>query len=413
MKCYTNKLLDLSKSLIKPGRSQKTRKACCLYYMRFNGSALLYREAKALKEKGFDVDVICLRDLPSEKIVQIFEGLKLYYIQARPSREKKKKMYFLRLALFCIKSMIFLSFLGPLKRYDLIHVTSPPDFLIFSAIIPKLLGAKIILDIHDIGPELYMRKLDKSEKSFIIKILRFIEKVSCQFADHVITVTDIWKEKLIKRSVQPTKCSTMLNVPDEDMFSPIIQKRKNLSKSFNLFYHGSLEEHFGVDTLLKAMPEVRQSIPNVELHIYGGGRMLEEFEALSTRLDIQDCVIFHGVVPFYELPKILMKADIGIVPTKASVFSDEALSMKSLEYISLGIPIVISKNKAHSYYYDDSVVKFFKPEDENDLAKSIILLCKNENERKQIVYNAHKLMDKYGWKKAKLKYFQIIDNLIA
>jgi glycosyltransferase involved in cell wall biosynthesis len=309
--------------------------------------------------------------------------------------------------------MILLSFLGPLKQYDLIHVTSPPDFLVFSAIMPKLFGAKVILDIHDIGPELYMRKLGKSKKSFIIKMLKFIEKISCQFADHVITVTDIWKEKLIKRSVQSTKCSSILNVPDDDMFRPVIQKRKDLSKSFNLFYHGSLEEHFGVDTLLKAIPEVRQNIPDVELHIYGGGRLLEEFEILSTKLEIQDCVIFHGVVPFYELPKILMEADIGIVPTKASVFSDEALSMKSLEYISLKIPIVISKNTAHSYYYDDSVVKFFKPDDEHDLAKSIILLCKNENERNQLASNAYKLIGKYGWKKAKLKYLQIIDNLIS
>ena len=47
----------------------------------------------------------------------------------------------------------------------MIHVHSVPDFLVFAALVPKLLGARIILDIHDILPEFYASKFGASKDS--------------------------------------------------------------------------------------------------------------------------------------------------------------------------------------------------------------------------------------------------------
>ena len=107
------------------------KRACILYYMKFKGSAILYREAKALREKGYDVDLICLRELESEKVIQLYDGLKLYLIQSRPISEQKSVLYFIRLFFFCLKSFFVMSYLGLRKRYDVVHVTSPPDIIVF------------------------------------------------------------------------------------------------------------------------------------------------------------------------------------------------------------------------------------------------------------------------------------------
>jgi glycosyltransferase involved in cell wall biosynthesis len=101
----------------------------------------------------------------------------------------------------------------------------------------------------------------------------------------------------------------------------------------------------------------------------------------------------------------------GIVPTKAAVFSDEALSMKSLEYMTLGIPIVISGTTAHRYYYNDDMVKFFQPEDENDLAEKIIALCKDNAERNRLVDNANIFLESHGWSCVKEDYYKIVDQV--
>lgn len=380
--------------------------------MQFNNSALLYREAKELQRQGFEIDVINLRSSKRESIFRSFDGINIYGIQARPYAEKKAIIYFIKLLSFYLKTSIILTFSSVTKRYRLIHVTAPPDFMVFTTLVPRLLGAKIVLDIHDISPELFMEKLHILENTTIIKALKHIEKIATKFAHHVITVTDLWREKLISRSVPSNKCTVLLNVPDENLFKPFKDSQKP-SNGLHLYYHGSLEEYFGVDTLLKAMPIIKQSIPHAKLFIYGGGRLKDSFLKSIEEMGDDDSIKIQDKVPFYELPSILGDADIGIVPTKNSNFSDDTISMKSLEYMALGIPIVISSTKAHRFYFDDAIVKFFEPENKVELARGVISLYDNKNERESLVKNAHSFMQLHGWQEHKKVYLNIVDRLMA
>ena len=411
IKQWRHNLANSMKCLVKRDHVSDSLRVCSVYYQSF--SALIYREAKALKQKGMDVDIICYAVNADRKALKSYDGINIYQIQSRPSRETSVILYLLHLMQFFFRSFVFLSYSGILRRYALIHITTPPDFLVFAAIIPKLLGAKIIMDIHDIGPEFYMRSLSVGENHPVVKLIKFIEKIATKTSDHVLAVTDLWRNKLTTRSTSPSKCTTLLNVPDDDLFHIFPKTKTRNSNNFNLFYHGSFEELFGVDTLINAMPTIVKHIPNVNLHIYGGGRLLYDCKALVEKFKLDKYVIFHGGVPFYELPRILAKADIGIVPTKGGVFSGEILAMKSLEYISLGIPIVISRTKGHKYYYDNSMVKFFEPDDKEDLARAVIGLYRNEAERQKILRNSRSFIKKYGWKRTKEVYLQIVYNLIS
>ena len=387
-------------------------RVCHIYYHSLNNAVLL-REANSLKKLYIDVDVICLRGHKSDRVIQKKDGIIFYCIQSREEKEKKATIYFFRLILFFFKATLIVSYLRIIKKYHIIHITSPPDIMVFSAIVPKLFGAKIILDIHDINPELFMRKLAVPENNNLIKIIKYLEKVSCKFADHVITVTHIWKERLESRSVSQSKCSVLLNVPDGDIFFPAAPSKSKNLKKFNLYYHGTIDEHFGVDTLINAMPKIKQSIPNVILNIYGIGRIRDELAKLTQELKMNHFVKFHEPVPSYDLPKILINADIGIVPTKSAVFANDLLAMKSLEYLALGVPIVISKTEGHCYYYDDSMVKFFSPEDENNLADAVISLANDEAERRMLIDNSQEFLRGHGWDETKQIYYQIIDQLIS
>jgi len=259
-----------------------------------------------------------------------------------------------------------------------------------------------------------MRKVSKPENALVIKLLKYFEKISIHFADHVITVTDLWRNKLISRSVPAYKCTSILNVPDDGIFTPYATKNKTSNNSrLVLSYHGSLEEHFGVDLLLEVMPSVRSQIPNIELVIYGVGRLKKNIIDKVRKNRMGDYVHINDGVPFYTLPMVLQNSDIGVVPTKDNVFSGEALSMKALEYMSLGIPVIISRTPAHSYYYDDSMVKFFIPCDKKDITKAIVELCEDNIARQELVDNAKIFIMEHGWHREKEKYFKIIDKLLA
>lgn len=388
-------------------------KACFLYYQGF--CQLVHREATALKRAGFDVDIICLKNYRGERIFEKYDGLNIYKIQSRQNAEKTVFVYILKLLLFLVKSALLITFLTLIKRYHVIHVTSPPDIAVFTTIIPKMLGSKVILDIHDIGPELFMRKLNVSEKHPVITFLKYLEKLSARYADHVITVTDIWRDRLVGRSVSESKCSVILNVPDQKMFRFNSRKAVSDTETFNLYYHGSLEEHFGVDTMLEAMPLIKKQVDKAVLHIYAvkKGRMNDYLVSYTKDNNMSDYVKFHDGVMFDELPGILANADVGIVPTKNSIFADEAVSMKSLEYLFLGIPIVISKTTAHSYYYDESMVRFFKPCNSIDLAEAVTDLYVNREKTKGLVAGSTKFIEQYGWEKTGNVYRKIVTDLAA
>ena len=119
-----------------------------LAYTYYESDNRVRRYAEALVKRGDHVDVIALRQ-KGQTHRDIINGVNLYRIQRRVINEQNKVAYLLKIVFFLINSFIFLSIRHLRKPYDIVHVHSVPDFEVFAALIPKLSGAKIILDIHD------------------------------------------------------------------------------------------------------------------------------------------------------------------------------------------------------------------------------------------------------------------------
>lgn len=138
---------------------------CMLAYTFYESDNRVKRYAETLAKRGDHVDIVSLRQ-KGQKSCDVINGVNIYRIQRRIINEQKKIVYLLKILLFLIKSFIFLPAKHLLKPYDLVHVHSVPDFEIFAALIPKLKGAKLILDMHDIVPEFYVDKF-KTECSCV------------------------------------------------------------------------------------------------------------------------------------------------------------------------------------------------------------------------------------------------------
>ena len=102
------------------------------------------------------------------------------------------------------------------RRYGVVQVHNLPDFLVFVALIPKLMGARVILDIHDLMPEFFASKTESDMQSSLVRLLILQEQLSCRFAHQVITVTSEWRETLIRRGVPAVKVAVVMNVADGD-----------------------------------------------------------------------------------------------------------------------------------------------------------------------------------------------------
>ena len=126
-------------------------KICMLAYTFYESDNRVRRYAEALSGRGDSVEVISLRRerQPAEGVLN---GVKIFRIQKRVVNERGKLLHLLRHLLFFVKSSIFLMKKSIMSRYDVIHVHNIPDFEVFAAWLPKCLGARIILDLHEILP---------------------------------------------------------------------------------------------------------------------------------------------------------------------------------------------------------------------------------------------------------------------
>jgi glycosyltransferase involved in cell wall biosynthesis len=379
-----------------------------LTYSFYESDSRVRRYAEALANRGEQVDVIALREQGQEDH-SVYYGCNLYRIQERIPNEKGKLSYLFRIMKFLLKSSVFLTKQHLKKPYQLIHVHNIPDFLVFAAFIPKLFGAKIILDIHDILPEVFTAKFKAKENSIYFKALTSVERISAAFSDHVIVSNHIWGKRLISRSVAEQKCSVMLNYPDRSVFFERPRTRKD--DKFIMIYPGTLNIHQGIDIEIKAFAKIKDQVPMAEFHIYGDGNDQDYFESLVSELGMQDRIFFKGGAPMNEIAEIIADADLGIEPKRDESFSGEALSMKIFEFMAAGVPVIASNTKIHRYYFNDSVLKFFKAGDENELAECMLLLIRDGDLRKQLVSNASQFLDEYLWEKRKNDYYKLVDSL--
>lgn len=194
-------------------------RVCMLAYTFYEFDNRVRRYAETLARRGDSVDVIALRYRSTPK-TELINNVRVFRIQERIVNETGRLTYFFRILRFFFHSMFFLAAKDLKAHYDLVHVHSVPDFEVFAAWFPKLRGAKLILDIHDLVPEFYASKFGTKGKSAGKQLLVFVERLSAAFADHVIAANDIWRDRLLSRSVEQGKCTAIANYPDRAIFFP-------------------------------------------------------------------------------------------------------------------------------------------------------------------------------------------------
>ncbi len=369
------------------------------------------RYAETLARQGFEVDVVALRREGNYQKVEIINGVRLLRVQLRVVNEKSRMVLLRRLLLFFLRSMWVLSRQQLKQRYDLVHIHSIPDFEVFAALLPKITGSKLILDIHDIVPEYYASKFQISSGSLIFKLLVLVERMSAVFSDHVIVANHIWQERLEGRSVRASKLTTILNFPDGQIFYR--RGRQRNDGKFVLLYPGSLNYHQGLDLAIRAFARIKDEAPWAEFHIYGIGEQLPYLLQLIQDLGLQERVQYKGSQPLDQVASLMENADLGIVPKRKNGFGNEAFSTKILEFMSMGVPVLIPDTRIDSYYFNDSVVRFFRADDEISLADNMLELILDGRDRERLARNADQFIKGYLWDENEPLYLNIVDSLLG
>jgi glycosyltransferase involved in cell wall biosynthesis len=383
---------------------------CHVAYTFYETDNRVMRYARDMARDGHEVDVIALRR-PRQRIVEYVDGVRLLRIQRRSVTERTPAAYLLKLLWFLLKSTALLACLQLKHRYRVVHVHNIPDFLVFAAIVPKLTGAKVVLDIHDIVPELYAGKFCGNHHSPTVRALLAIERASCSFADHVIVANDLWHDTLLRRSAK--RCTSILNYPDTALFKPIQTQARQPGDRFVFLYPGTLNHHQGVDLAVRALSLVRDDMPDADLHIYGDGPAKPSLEKLVADLRLGGRVRLRDRVSIVEIAPILATADVGLVPKRADGFGNEAFSTKILEFMISGVPVIVSRTRVDEHYFDSTLVRFFEAGDERDLAAAMLDTRRHMDAAIARAGNARQFAVRNSWQRRGQEYHRLIDSLVG
>ena len=321
-------------------------------------------------------------------------------------------MYLLSYLWFFVLSFFVVTKFYFKRRYQVIQYHTLPDFIIFSGIIPRMFGAKLVLDMHEVTPEFYMSKFGFGMSHILVKALKLIEKISVYFAHAVIVINDPIKHLLLKRCKSKSDMTVIMNTADESIFVSDRPKRTNRNGHFIAMYHGTLTDLYGVDIAIRAVFKLKNEIPGLQFRIFGSETETDRLRELAGDLGVSRNVAFMGCVKMEAIPGYIEEADIGIVPIVKDGYTDLSFSNKLAEYVSMKTPAVATRLSSTLEYFTDEAISFFESRNEDALASKILELYTNPQKRLLQAEKAFQQYQKIRWSVEEKRYIGLIESLI-
>jgi len=369
------------------------------------------RAARAAVEAGYSVDVICLRS-PHEVEFETVEGIQIRRLPVQHIRGAGALRSLNEYLGFTLRASIAALRIHRERSIDVVYVHAPPDFLIVTALLPRLLGSRVVLDIHDLSPHLFNARFGgKRWAQPLERILRAVERGACSIADRVITVHDPYRGELAANGVPPEKIAVVMNAPTTDALELARGAAANgqHSGAFVVAYHGTVTHWYGVDLFVEAIALLEDRIPQLHGLILGEGDALSSVEALARRKGVESRIEFPDtLVSHVEALCRVAGASCGVIPNRPSRLNRFALSSKLLEYVSLGIPVVVSKLETLAAHFSSDEVTFFGPGDPYALAEAIAWVAEHPAEAREKAERAQRRAEGYSWARSRARLLEAL-----
>lgn len=368
------------------------------------GETRVRRQAEAACRAGWQVDVLALATDGAPRH-ELMNGVRVFRTPVRRVRRmtpwglvSEYGRFWLAAAAFCFKA----------SAYRTVVVANPPDFLVFAAIVQRLRGASITLDIHDLMTDLFAVRLARGMDSVEMRMLVALERISWRFADRLMTVHEPYRREILRRFEGQHGVAVVMNSADPQLFK---QRSSSPVAPKVVGYHGSIFERYGVFDVLHAFVAISERFPDAELWMLGDGDARQALESEAELLGVAErCRFSPGFVSSEEIAELLPKFSVGVVPNRPNVLNRFALSTKLFEYVVVGVPVVCVELETLAAHFGLHEVLFYEPESVEDLAAKLTecLLHPRESEAMARRASEHYRND-YSWERNSEVFLKEID----
>jgi glycosyltransferase involved in cell wall biosynthesis len=359
---------------------------------------------RALATRGDEVDCVVLSE--SETGDGEKDGVRVVRLRQRRYRGRSRLRYLLAYVEFLLRATLRVSLLHFRRRYHVVHVNNMPNFIVCAAFLPRLTGARVLLDIHDTMPEQFTERFGTG--GLVRRLLAWEERLSARVAHAVICVHRFQRDLLVERGVPADKISIVMNLPDDGIWEasrrPKAEPREN---GFLMVFHGTITRDRGVDVAIRALGRLCTHVPAARLRVIGDGDALPALRTLAREVGVVDRVEFSGRrLPVHEVPAIIADADLGLIPAHA----EWGLPTKLMEYLTLSVPCIAPRTKLLESFLADGVVRFIEPGNVDELAAAIRELAEDPARREQLARRGREFASRHTWREERERYFEVVDR---
>jgi glycosyltransferase involved in cell wall biosynthesis len=253
-----------------------------------------------------------------------------------------------------------------LQGADTLHLNGPPDTLAVAGVLARLLGRRVVYDMHDSGPELFEAKFGAAGRglhrpgeaahgdggsrdakpsdarpglSFARRAMLAAQRAAVRCANQVIVTNETQRELAIARGGRsPEDVTVVRNGPRAAEFPEPSPGAPGELSAPRLIYVGTLDVQDGVLEL----PEILEApaLRAAQLTVVGDGTAREELLERCRRAGVESRVTFTGHVPHERVAALIAEADIGIDPAPGTELNHGSTMIKVAEYMGAGRPVV-------------------------------------------------------------------------
>ena len=248
-------------------------------------------------------------------------------------------------------------------------------------------------------------------------IIKWLEQYTARASQEIIMLTEGMKNNLCDLyHISPVKIDVVPAAADENMFYPIdhTTARQHIHYAQDrplIGYMGTLDHWQDVDMLIRALPFVRNNIPNAQCIIVGDGLLKPSLISLSSQLNLVSCVSFVERQPYHMMPYFINACDVCVIPRR--LYQAGYSPIKLYEYMACGRPVVATRIPGFDILETYQAGILVTPNSPEDLAHGIIRMLQDPVYAQQLGLNGRKtVIQHYTWTKTAEKIAQICHSTV-
>ncbi len=351
-----------------------------------------YEHCKEWVNQGADVTVItCFPNFPQGKV---YDG----YQNKRISRENVEGINVIRVWTYITANEGFIKrtldyisfsfsafFAGLFQKTDLIIATSPQ---FFTALAGRTLAfwkrKPWIMEVRDLWPESIKTVGAMNDNIFI----RYFEKEELwcyKSASKIVTVTDAFKENLVRKGISPEKIHVVKNGANLDLYQPV-EKDEQLLKELGIkgkTILGYIGTH-GMAHKLDFLADCARQLENTNYHFLflGNGAEKQKLVDKVKHEQIKNITLLDSV-PKNKVVNYLSIIDIALINLRKSDLFKTVIPSKIFENAAMQIPILLGVDgEARSIVEQYEAGLFYEPENINDFLDKLEIIGTPEQYKK-------------------------------